>query len=244
MSCYKASTVMLLAVSMGGHGAPEAKELDRLNDLLLPLVKGFTSEIVYEMLSLSLQTLGGSGFVQDYPMEQYVRDQKIDSLYEGTTHIQALDLIFRKVARDGGETMGRLAGMIGAEAGRGGEGPGGGELAEPRERLGAALGEAQAMLETLMAKNAESVYHTGFQGNRVLQAVGRLVVGWLLIRNAAVALERLEAGGVTDDDRDFYQGKVAAARFYAREVLPEVALDRQVVAEGSLELMEVPEGAF
>jgi hypothetical protein len=73
---------------------------------------------------------------------------------------------------------------------------------------------------------------------------GRLVVGWLLIRNAAVALERLEAGGVTDDDRDFYQGKVAAARFYAREVLPEVALDRQVVAEGSLELMEVPEGAF
>jgi alkylation response protein AidB-like acyl-CoA dehydrogenase len=242
--CYYASHVQDRVELEGGHGAPEAKELDRLNDLLLPLVKGFTSEIVYEMLSLSLQTLGGSGFVQDYPMEQYVRDQKIDSLYEGTTHIQALDLIFRKVARDGGETMGRLAGMIGAEAGRGSGGAGGAELAEPRERLGAALGEAQAMLETLMAKNAESVYHTGFQGNRMLQAVGKLVVGWLLIRNAAVALERLEAGGVTDDDRDFYQGKVAAARFYAREVLPEVALDRQVVAEGSLELMEVPEGAF
>jgi hypothetical protein len=177
-------------------------------------------------------------------MEQYVRDQKIDSLYEGTTHIQALDLIFRKVARDGGETMGRLAGKIAAEAGRGGEGPGGEALAEPRERLGGALKEVQGMFESLMAKNAESVYHTGFQGNRVLQALGKLVVGWLLIRNAAVALERLESGGVTDEDRDFYQGKVAAARFYAREVLPELAADRRVVEEGALELMELSEGAF
>ncbi|MEJ2540578.1 MAG: acyl-CoA dehydrogenase, partial [Gemmatimonadota bacterium] len=242
--CYYTSHIQDQVELEGGHGAPDAKELDRLNDLLLPIVKGFTSEIVYEMLALSLQTLGGSGFVQDYPMEQYVRDQKIDSLYEGTTHIQALDLVFRKVARDGGETLGRLAALIEAQAALGNDGPGGEALAEPRKRLGKALGEARAMFAALLAKNAESVYHTGFQGNRVLYALGRLVVGWLLVRNAAVALERLAADGLTEEDRGFYRGKGAAARFYAREVLPEVALDRRVVEEGSLELMELDEEAF
>jgi alkylation response protein AidB-like acyl-CoA dehydrogenase len=96
----------------GGHGAGDADALDRLNDLLLPLVKGYCSEKTYELLSLSLQCFGGSGFCQDYPIEQYIRDQKIDSLYEGTTHIQALDLFFRKIARDGGATLRDLLGRV------------------------------------------------------------------------------------------------------------------------------------
>src|SRR5580692_7424636 len=79
-----------------------------LNDLLLPVVKGVGSERSYEMLTLSLQTLGGSGFLQDYPIEQYIRDAKIDSLYEGTTGIQSMDLFFRKIIRDGGKALGQL----------------------------------------------------------------------------------------------------------------------------------------
>ncbi len=228
----------------GGHAAPDAADLDRLNDLLLPVVKGFASEVVYEQLALSIQVLGGSGFVQDYPMEQYVRDQKIDSLYEGTTHMQALDLVFRKVARDGGATLTALGGQIAAEVGRAGGGPGGDRLAEPRERLGRALGELQRAIQALMARNAESVYHTGLHGNRILYALGKVVVGWRLIHNAAVALERLEEGGLTEEDRAFYEGKVTAARFYAREVLPEVTLARVVVEGSSTELMEVDEAAF
>ena len=74
-----------------------------MNDLLLPIVKGVGSERSSELLSVALQTLGGSGFLQDYPIEQYVRDARIDSLYEGTTAIQAMDLFFRKIVSDNGE---------------------------------------------------------------------------------------------------------------------------------------------
>ena len=83
-----------------------------VNDLLLPIVKGAGSERAYEMLTHSLQTLGGSGFLQDYPIEQYIRDAKIDSLYEGTTAIQGMDLYFRKIVRNEGQALGFLLGQI------------------------------------------------------------------------------------------------------------------------------------
>ena len=83
-----------------------------LNELLLPVVKGAGSERAYELLGLSLQTLGGSGYLQDYPIEQYIRDAKIDSLYEGTTGIQGLDLVFRKILRDEGRSLRALLGQI------------------------------------------------------------------------------------------------------------------------------------
>ncbi len=83
-----------------------------MNDLLLPIVKGVGSERAYEQLAQSLQTLGGSGFLQDYPIEQYIRDSKIDSLYEGTTAIQSLDFFFRKIIRDKGQALAHVAGEI------------------------------------------------------------------------------------------------------------------------------------
>ena len=84
----------------------------RVDDLLLPVVKGVGSERAYEILTESLQTLGGSGFLQDYPIEQYIRDAKIDSLYEGTTAIQAMDFFFRKIVRDRGEALAHVASQI------------------------------------------------------------------------------------------------------------------------------------
>src|ERR1700689_841452 len=93
------------------QGQPDEAAV-RLNDLLLPVVKGVGSERSYEMLTLSLQTLGGSGFLQDYPIEQYIRDAKIDSLYEGTTGIQGMDLFFRKIVRDNGQALGALLAKI------------------------------------------------------------------------------------------------------------------------------------
>ncbi len=222
----------------GGHGAEKAQGLDRLNDMLLPLLKGYCSEKVYELLGVSLQCFGGSGFLQDYPIEQYIRDQKIDSLYEGTTHIQALDLFFRKIARDGGETlrtfMERLVTTVQS-------GEGGPELAAEREALGKALGAVQGIMATMMEKVGESVYHVGFQGNRILFALAETVLGWLLIRQAAVALERKK---VNPADAVFYDGKVAAARFYCREVLPGVTLARKLVEQSSVDLMDLPEEAF
>jgi alkylation response protein AidB-like acyl-CoA dehydrogenase len=222
----------------GGHGADAARDDDLLNDLLLPLVKGYCSEKAYELLSLSLQCFGGSGYCQDYPIEQYIRDQKIDSLYEGTTHIQALDLIFRKIARDGGSTLKRLLGQVQVTVERN---EGGEALAPERAALARALGDVQGTFMALLGKMGESLYHVGMQGNRVLAALAELVIGWLLVRHAARALERRAERPA---DRAFYDGKIASARFFCKNVLPGLALARQLVEASDLDLLELPLEAF
>lgn len=223
----------------GGHTAEAAAEASALNDLLLPLIKGYNSEKAYELLTLSLQTYGGSGYLQDYPIEQYIRDQKIDTLYEGTTHIQALDLLMRKVAKDGGATLQGLLGRVQAtlDAQEGGE-----ALKAERALLEEALVALQTGFGALMEKLGESVYHVGLQGNRVLFALAELIIGWLLIRHAAVALAKQPAA--VGDDVAFYEGKVASARFFAREVLPNVGLAVQQVQRSTLLAMELREEAF
>ena len=111
--CYTASWQDRVASPRRPATTKAAKLAKRVNDLLLPLVKGVGSERAYELLGHeSLQTFGGSGFLQDYPLEQYVRDAKIDTLYEGTTAIQSLDLIFRKIVRDAARPLLAVAGEI------------------------------------------------------------------------------------------------------------------------------------
>jgi alkylation response protein AidB-like acyl-CoA dehydrogenase len=211
----------------------------RLNDLLLPVVKGVGSERSYEMLTLSLQTLGGSGFLQDYPIEQYIRDAKIDSLYEGTTGIQSLDLFFRKIVRDNGEAFGILLGKIKDFAAADG---GNGRLKAERAALaeGAAHVEAMAgaMAGFLMASAQQpaEIYKAGLNTTRLLMALGDLVIGWLLLTHAEIA------PGTAD--HDFYAGKLGAARFFAATVLPRLAADRKSAEETTLDLMDLPEGAF
>jgi alkylation response protein AidB-like acyl-CoA dehydrogenase len=220
----------------GGHGVSAD---DRRNDLLLPLVKGYASETAWTQLSLALQCLGGSGYVEDYPIGQYLRDQKIDSVYEGTTHIQALDLVFRKIGKDGGATLNALLDEV-AQTLRAGDG--GDALAVERERLAEALGELQGLFAALLGKLGESVYHVGLHANRALTALAQVLVGWLLVRHGALALRKLPEASPTD--ADYYRGKVASARFYCREVLPEVAFARGLVERSDLTAMEVPEESF
>jgi len=247
--CYTAGwqdRVKLAEFSGDKRGAEMA---ERVNDLLLPLVKGCGSERAYELLGHeSLQTFGGSGYLQDYPLEQYVRDSKIDTLYEGTTAIQSLDLIFRKVVKDRGKALMTVAGEIqtflDAESGNG-------QLKEERLSLGAALADVQGMLGTVTgwlaaAEGGEpnEVYKVGLSSRRILLALGDLVVGWLLQRQAEVALAALGRGELTDADRAFYTGKVASARFFAREVLPRLASDRRIVDATTLDVMELAEESF
>jgi alkylation response protein AidB-like acyl-CoA dehydrogenase len=223
----------------GGHTAPDAAAENALNDLLLPLVKGYCSEKVYELLSLSLQTYGGSGYLSDYPVEQYIRDQKIDTLYEGTTHIQALDLLLRKIARDGGQTLQGLLARIRATV----EGTEGGEaLATERAALKGALEAMEGAFGALMEKLGESLYHVGLQGNRMLFGLAELVIGWLLVRHAGLAVEK--RASVSGAELDFYDGKIASAKFYCHEVLPGLKLTARLVKDSSLQAMEVREGSF
>jgi alkylation response protein AidB-like acyl-CoA dehydrogenase len=221
----------------GGHG--KAAELDRLNDLLLPLIKGFNSERAFEMLTLSLQCYGGAGYVEDFPAEQYLRDQKIDTLYEGTTQIQALDLFFRKVARDGGATLGGLLGRVRETLETAEGGP---ALAGERALLSTALDDLQAIYLGMLAKVGESVHHVGLQGNRVLFATAETVIAWLLVRHAAVAAAKRD--GAVGDERAYYDGKVASARFFCREVLPNVAHARAHVERSAMDIMDVAVEAF
>ena len=201
-------------------------------------MKGYCSEKGYELLALALQVYGGAGYCKDYPIEQYIRDAKIDTLYEGTTHIQALDLFFRKIARDMGETLRfHLSTIETALA----EERGGTELAAVRSAVGDAFENLQGIFGTMMGKVSESFYHAGLQGNRILVSLAEVTIGWLLLEQAAVALRRrVENPG----DRAFYDGKVACARFYAAEVLPRVALYRQQIEASDLELMELDASVF
>jgi hypothetical protein len=218
------------------------------NDLLLPVVKGVGSERSYEMLTLSLQTLGGSGFLQDYPIEQYIRDAKIDSLYEGTTGIQSLDFFFRKIVRDQGAAARALLAEIAAFAAADG---GNGRLKTERAALAEGVAHIEAMLSALTGfvvgslEQPEEIYKVGLNSVRLLMAFGDVIIGWLLARQAEVAQRALDsADTLAEPDRDFYTGKLAAARFFTTTVLPRLETDRKVIEQATLDLMEVPEGAF
>ncbi|HYZ69544.1 MAG TPA: acyl-CoA dehydrogenase, partial [Mycobacterium sp.] len=224
----------------------DADMAERVNDLLLPIVKGVGSERVYQCLTESLQTLGGSGFLQDYPIEQYIRDAKIDSLYEGTTAIQAQDFFFRKIARDQGRALqhvvSQIQGFLSSDAARL-------ELADARTLLATALVDLQAMAAAMTGfllssqENARELYRLGLEAVRFLLAIGDLLIGWLLLRQAEVALAALDTE-VSGRDRLFYTGKVAVAKFFAKNVLPRLTAERKILETVDLTVMDLREEAF
>ncbi|OMC51039.1 butyryl-CoA dehydrogenase [Mycobacterium sp. IS-2888] len=216
----------------------------RVDDLLLPIVKGVSSERAYELLTESLQTLGGSGFLVDYPLEQYIRDSKIDSLYEGTTAIQALDLFFRKIVRDRGEALQFVTAQISRTIDTCDE-----ALKPLAELLQTALDDATAMTGALTgylmsaAENPTDIYKVGLGSVRYLLAIGDLLIGWRLLAQAGIAHTAL-ANGRAKEDEAFYQGKVATAAFFARNMLPRLTSLRHVIETIDDEIMRLPEDAF
>jgi alkylation response protein AidB-like acyl-CoA dehydrogenase len=214
----------------------------RVDDLLLPLVKGVGSERAYELLTESLQLFGGSGFLQDYPIEQYIRDAKIDSLYEGTTAIQSLDLFFRKIVRDRGEALAHIADQITHTI----------DTCDPvlktqADQLRTALDHVQAitarMTSYLMAaaEQPTEINKVGLASVRYLLALGDLLIGWRLLVQATVADAALTHS--TADDA-FYRGKIATATFFAANVLPHLAVLRSIVDDLGDDIMSLPEAAF
>jgi alkylation response protein AidB-like acyl-CoA dehydrogenase len=218
-----------------------------LNDLLLPVVKGVGSERGYEQLAQSLQTLGGSGYLQDYPIEQYIRDAKIDSLYEGTTAIQGMDLYFRKIVRNQGAALTRLLEQVREFAAADN---GNGRLKKERAALAKAADNVEAIVTAMNGflggslEQPAEVYRVGLNTTRLLLALGDLIIGWLLGRQAEIAMARLDDGRLGRDDQAFYQGKIAAAGFFAATVLPRLAAEREIAESVSLDVMELAEEAF
>ena len=214
----------------------------RVLDLLLPIVKGVGSEKSYQWINESLQTLGGSGYLKDYPIEQYIRDTRIDSLYEGTTAIQSLDFVFRKIARDRGVALAHVAGQIAAFI----DSVTGDRLKAECALLQAALADVQAMTGTLTAyllgaeQDPTELYKIGLVSVAFLHAVGDLLIGWRLLVQADIAAAAIDAGA----DDSFYRGKLAAASFFAKTILPAISAARAVVENVDTDLMDVADDAF
>jgi len=243
---YTAMWQDLIEMGKAGDTSVDVDLAVRMNDLLLPLVKGVGSERSYEQLAQSLQTFGGSGFLQDYPLEQYIRDAKIDTLYEGTTAIQGLDFFFRKLVRDQFQALSFLGSEI-ADFAKGDAGNG--SLAVERERLGHALEDIQAMVGALggyaqaSQDDPRELYKVGQNSTRLLLSVGEIMIGWLLLRQAAVAVEAL-SGTPTEADRNFYTGKIAVARFFVAQRFPLLSAERAIAEATDNSLMDLDEAAF
>lgn len=225
-----------------GADKQKQEDLDALADLLLPIVKGYGSEKSWTLLGTeSLQTFGGSGFTQDWPIEQYVRDAKIDTLYEGTTAIQGLDFFFRKIIKDNGRAIGLLSKEIAAFA------RAGGTHAEEKIALQKALEDLNAIIGVLVGHavasqtDPDEIYKVGLNATRCLMAVGDTIIAWLLLREADIAASKLPTAG---KDTDFYTGKIASAKFFVRNYLPHVSAERKIVEATDNSIMEISESAF
>ncbi|MCB0871337.1 MAG: acyl-CoA dehydrogenase [Solirubrobacterales bacterium] len=222
----------------------DAEFAAKINDFLLPIVKGVGSERAYEILTESLQTYGGSGFLQDYPIEQYIRDAKIDSLYEGTTAIQAQDFFFRKIVRDEAKSLNHLLEKMDATA----AGSGGG-LDLERERLTTAIASMREIVNSMMGylmgsqEDPKSIYKVGLGSVQFLKAFGDLLIAWLLISQAEVAAAALE-NGASDRDKPFYDGKVTGAKFFARNMLPNLEATKLAIEQIDNDVMLLSENAF
>jgi alkylation response protein AidB-like acyl-CoA dehydrogenase len=226
-----------------GAETQRQEDLDALADLLLPIVKGYGSEKSWTLLGTeSLQTFGGSGFTQDWPIEQYVRDAKIDTLYEGTTAIQGLDFFFRKIIKDNGRAIDLLTTSISTFAES--DGP----HAEEKIALQGALSDLDRMKTVFIQhamkslSNPEEIYMVGLNTSRCLMAVGDTITAWLLLRQADIALAKLPTA--TGKDIDFYTGKIAAAKFFVLNYLPHIAADREIIEATDNSIMEISESAF
>jgi hypothetical protein len=213
--------------------------MDVRSDLLLPLVKGYSSEKAYGLLAGSLQVLGGSGYTQDYPIEQYIRDAKIDTVYEGTTGIQALDLFFRKIVRDQGRAIAKLAAEIAEFVKATDDGD---PIAAERGLLATMLDDVQTHLGVMVghamtsaAGQPSEIYKTGLHATALLESLSETVIAWLMLRQCEIV------AGSTDP---FSTGKVAASRFLVADAAPRVAARRAAAEAEDGSLMELVDEAW
>ncbi|MCY1169127.1 3-methylmercaptopropionyl-CoA dehydrogenase [compost metagenome] len=213
------------------HHHPDAevrKQNQAFYEFMVPLVKGYSTEMSLEVTSLGVQVHGGMGFIEETGAAQYYRDAKILTIYEGTTAIQANDLVGRKTSRDGGQTAKAIAGQIQAtEAALNKQGSA--DAVAMAKRLKAAR-EAFVDVVDFVAGNTKASPNAVFAGSvPYLMLAGNLVAGWQMARALLVAQEQL-AKGV---DADFMKAKITTARFYADHLLTKAPGMRDSIVEGA-----------
>ncbi|MBX3232660.1 MAG: acyl-CoA dehydrogenase [Labilithrix sp.] len=211
-------------------------------DLLVPLLKAYGSDQGFRVCETAIQTYGGAGFTRDYPVEQYARDAKIFSIYEGTNHIQAMDLVGRKLGQAGGANLQAFLGDIQKFVA---EQSGHATLGGAVKKLGAAQ-EALAgtAMRLLMWFQSGQLGLVPLSANRFCEMMSELTVAWLLLQGAVVADAAKGKVAAGHPDEAFYAGKVAAALYFARNVLPGVEHKAQLLAEEDKSPLEIPDAGF
>jgi hypothetical protein len=230
--CRAMASVAAAAYDAAHHSADEAarRENAAVHEFLVPLVKGYATEISIEVASLGVQVHGGMGFIEETGAAQYLRDARILTIYEGTTAIQANDLVGRKTARDGGRTARALAERIARTESELAENGSEAALAV-RERLVAAREAFVGVVDFVVAQ-AKAAPNAVFAGSvPYLMLAGNLVAGWQLARSLLVAQTMIETG--TGAESAFMHAKIATARFYAEHLLNKAPAVRDSIVHGA-----------
>ncbi|HEV7735030.1 MAG TPA: acyl-CoA dehydrogenase [Candidatus Binatia bacterium] len=233
-----------LALAFAKSDAGKAAYHQGMVDLLTPIVKAYCSDQAFRITEMAIQTYGGAGYVTDNPVEQYCRDAKILSIYEGTNHIQAMDLVARKLQANGGESFAAFLGEIAEFVKKNGKLPG---IAAEVRALGEASDALQraagGLMEFFMGGKIDQV--TLF-ANAFLEVMAEVTIAKLLLE-AAVIAER-KRGNDSDDQSqeefDFYSGKVMAAKFYVNNILPGVHSKVAMITAGDRSALDIADGAF
>jgi len=212
-------------------------------DLLTPIVKAYCADQAFRIAELAIQTYGGAGFVMDHPVEQYCRDAKIFSIYEGTNHIQAVDLVARKIQANGGESFAAFMGEIERFVREYERQPGiGGEVRALGEALEALKRSAGALMDYFMAGKIDQVT---LYANAFLETMAEVTIAHLLLEAAVIAESKRSA--IEDDqseEDDFYEGKVAAAKFFVNFILPGAQSKTTLITNADRSALDVPNRGF
>ena len=241
----RAMALVAAAAQDAAHAHPDAavrKQNQAFYEFMVPLVKGYATEMSLDVASLGVQVHGGMGFIEETGAAQYLRDAKILTIYEGTTAIQANDLVGRKTARDGGATARAIAGQIEATEGAlaACAAAGSGAARAMHLRLGAAR---QAFLDVVafVAGQTKSNPNAVFAGSvPYLMLAGNLVAGWQMARALLVAEAQLALGV----EPDFMRAKITTARFYGDHILSKAPGLRDSIVDGALGVTEMALDAF
>jgi alkylation response protein AidB-like acyl-CoA dehydrogenase len=208
-------------------------------DLLIPVVKGWSTEIGSEVAAIGVQVHGGMGFIEETGAAQYMRDAKIAEIYEGTNGIQANDLIGRKLTHDGGETAKAFIATMGAlDAALAMAGP---ELSSLRSALGDGLTALGAATDWMLARQTDNPTDALAGAVPYMRLWGTVAGGWLMAKAALVAKAELAAGG---SDSDFLHAKIITARFYGEHILPRASSLKAEATAGAATMMAMAEDAF
>jgi hypothetical protein len=216
----------------------ERQSADDLVSLLTPVIKGYLTDKGFETAVLAQQVFGGHGYIREHGVEQFVRDARIAQIYEGTNGIQAMDLVGRKLPKDGGRAVRAFFELVGSEIA---ESKAAGDPAGVAAALEPALSDLQAATMWLAQNGIQDPNNAGAGAYSYMDLMGLVSLGWMWLRMARVSAKALDDG---TQDRQFHEAKLATARFYADRELPESTSHRRKVEAGAESVMALPEEAF